>query len=86
MAAEGTASGPGEAGRVRYFFEKTPTEEFVSAWAQNLAAFAATPRIAESGMQKNYDFLREGEGKAVAVPLSASFTNEVVDAVAPSMG
>ena len=82
MAAEGTASGPGEAGRVRYFFEKTPTEEFVSAWAQNLAAFAATPRIAESGMQKNYDFLREGEGKAVV----ASFTNEVVDTVAPSMG
>ena len=25
---------------VRSFFEKTPTEEFVSAWAQNLAAFA----------------------------------------------
>jgi len=71
---------------VRFFFEKTPTEEFVSAWAQNLVAFAATPRIAESGMQKNYDFLREGEGKAVAVPLAASFTNEVVDAVAPSMG
>jgi NitT/TauT family transport system substrate-binding protein len=71
---------------VRFFFEKTPTEEFASAWAQNLAAFAATPRIAESGMQKNYDFLREGEGKAVAVPLAASFTNEVVDAVEPSMG
>lgn len=71
---------------VRSFFDRTPAEEFASAWAQNAAAFPDTPRIAASGMQKNYDFLREGEGKAVAVPLAASFTNEVVDAVAPSMG
>jgi NitT/TauT family transport system substrate-binding protein len=71
---------------VHSFFDKTPGEEFASAWAQNISAFSATPRIAESGMQKNYDFLREGEGKSVAVPLADSFTNEVVDAVAPSMG
>ena len=71
---------------VRTFFDKTPTEEFVAAWAQNVAGFAATPRIEAPAMQKNYDFLREGEGKSVDVPLAASFTNDVVDAVAPSMG
>ena len=71
---------------VRSFFEKTPAEEFASAWAQNTSAFPDTPRVAASGMLKNYDFLREGEGKAIAIPVTASFTNEVVDAVAPSMG
>ncbi|MBR0870325.1 ABC transporter substrate-binding protein [Bradyrhizobium tropiciagri] len=71
---------------VRSFFEKTPPDEFTSAWTQNVAAFPATPRITADGMQRNYDFLRDGEGKAVTVPLADSFTNEVVDAVAPSMG
>ena len=43
---------------VRSFFEKTPAEEFVSAWAQSTSAFPDTPRIAASGMLKTYDFLR----------------------------
>lgn len=71
---------------VRSFFEKTPTDEFVAAWVQNLSAFPETPRVVAAGMQKNYDFLREAEGKTVNVPLEKSFTNDIVDAVAPTMG
>jgi hypothetical protein len=70
----------------RSFFEKTPTEEFVSAWTQNLAGFAGSHCIAASGMQKHHDFLCDGEGREVTVPLADSFTNEIADAVAPSMG
>ncbi|MEP9350415.1 ABC transporter substrate-binding protein [Xanthobacter sp. KR7-225] len=71
---------------VRTFFEKTPSGEFDLAWQQNLPAFPASPRITAAGMRKNYDFLHEGDGKAVSVPLEKSFTNEIVDSISPVKG
>jgi NitT/TauT family transport system substrate-binding protein len=36
-------------------------------------------------MLQDYKFLEEGEQKPVTVPIADSYTNAVVDAVAPSM-
>ncbi|MDX3968629.1 MAG: ABC transporter substrate-binding protein [Bradyrhizobium sp.] len=70
---------------VRTFFPNVPAAEFDAAWSASLPSYPETPRITEVGMRQNYEFLREGEGKPVEVALDRSFTNAVVDAVAPSM-
>ncbi len=71
---------------MRSYFPQVPWAEFDLAWAQSLPAFKNDPRIEAAGMQKNYDFLREAEGWPVNVPIAESYTNAVVEAVAPSMG
>jgi NitT/TauT family transport system substrate-binding protein len=70
---------------VRPFFTQVPKGEFDLAWNLSLPSFSDSPRIAEAGMMKNYSFLQEGERKSVEVPIGDSYTNAVVDAVAPSM-
>jgi NitT/TauT family transport system substrate-binding protein len=70
---------------VRPFFTQVPKAEFDPAWNLSLPSFSDSPRIDEAGMLKNYSFLQEGERKSVIVPIGKSYTNAVVDAVAPSM-
>jgi NitT/TauT family transport system substrate-binding protein len=70
---------------VRPFFTQVPNAEFDLAWKLTLPSFRDNPRIEESGMLKDYKFLEEGEQKPVTVPIADSYTNAVVDAVAPSM-
>lgn len=70
---------------VRPFFIQVPKAEFDLAWRLTLPSFGDNPRIEEGGMLKNYKFLEEGEQKPVNVPIADSYTNAVVDAVAPSM-
>ncbi|MFH1556236.1 MAG: ABC transporter substrate-binding protein [Pseudomonadota bacterium] len=79
-------SNPDEArDAVRPFFTQVPKAEFDLAWNLSLPAFSDSPRISEAGMMKNYSFLQEGERKSVGVPIGDSYTNAVVDAVAPSL-
>jgi NitT/TauT family transport system substrate-binding protein len=79
-------SNPDEAREaVRPFFTQVPKTEFDLAWKLTLPSFRDNPRIEENGMLKDYKFLEEGEQKPVTVPIADSYTNAVVDAVAPSM-
>lgn len=79
-------SSPDEAREaVRPFFTQVPKAEFDLAWKLTLPSFRDNPRIEENGMLKDYKFLEEGEQKNVTVPIADSYTNAVVDAVAPSM-
>ena len=41
--------------------------------------------MSRAWLLKDYKFLEEGEQKPVTVPIADSYTNAVVDAVAPSM-
>jgi NitT/TauT family transport system substrate-binding protein len=79
-------SNPDEAREaVRPFFAQVPQAEFDLAWKLTLPSFRDNPRIEEAGMKKNYAFLAEAEQRPVTVPIADSYTNAVVDAVAPSM-
>ncbi|WP_398475287.1 ABC transporter substrate-binding protein [Tardiphaga sp.] len=79
-------SNPDEAREaVRPFFAQVPQAEFDLAWKLTLPSFRDNPRIEEAGMKKNYAFLAEAEQKPVTVPIADSYTNAVVDTVAPSM-
>jgi NitT/TauT family transport system substrate-binding protein len=51
----------------------------------SLPPFRDNPRIEEKGMLKDYKFLEESEQRPVTVPIADSYTNAVVDAVAPSI-
>ncbi|WP_045011191.1 ABC transporter substrate-binding protein [Bradyrhizobium sp. LTSP849] len=70
---------------VRPFFTQVPKGEFDMAWALSLPSFGDNPKIDEAGMLQNYGFLQEAERRPVTVPVAESYTNAIVDAVAPSM-